>query len=69
MYWATFLEQGDSDQTVPYSETVKFHAALTKAGVPNQLMTVVGGGHGGYSAEEYVLIYKTLGEFLAKYHL
>jgi len=64
-----FLEQGDSDKTVPYSETVKFHAALTQAGVPNELMTVVGGGHGGYSAEEYVLIYKTLREFLGKYHL
>jgi acetyl esterase/lipase len=64
-----FLEQGDSDRTVPYALTVKFHEALTRAGVPNQLMTVVGGGHGGYSAEEYVLIYRTLRAFLAQHHL
>src|SRR3984957_5352578 len=45
---------GDADPTVPYQHSVRFKAALDKAGVPNQLHTVPGGHHGGFSAAENV---------------
>jgi acetyl esterase/lipase len=60
---------GDSDATVPYGETVRFHEALTRAGVHNRLLTIKGGGHGGYSPEQYLLISRTLREFLARNRL
>ena len=57
---------GDADRTVPYPEAVRLHEALAKVNVPNQLVTVPGGGHGGFSAEERVRIYTTIREFLGK---
>jgi fermentation-respiration switch protein FrsA (DUF1100 family) len=33
---------GDADMTVPYQEAVSLHEALTKAGTPNQLLTISG---------------------------
>jgi len=57
---------GDADRTVPYPEAVSLHQALAKVKVPNQLITVPGGGHGGFSAEERLRIYTTIREFLAK---
>ena len=64
-----FSNQGDSDPTVPHSQTIRFHQALTAAGVPNHLSTIVGGGHGSYTHEQYLQIYRDLCEFLDKYHL
>jgi acetyl esterase/lipase len=57
---------GDADRTVPYPEAVSLHAALTKVNVPNQLVTVPNGGHGGFSAEERVRVYTAIREFLTK---
>ena len=57
---------GDADRTVPYPEAVRLHEALTKVKVPNQLVTMPGGGHGGFSAEQRVMIYTTINAFLAK---
>jgi acetyl esterase/lipase len=57
---------GDADRTVPYPEAVRLHQELTKANVPNQLITVPGGGHGNFTADERVKIYTTIKEFLAK---
>ena len=57
---------GDADRTVPYPEAVRLHEALAKINVPNQLVTVPGGGHGGFSAEDRVKIYVTIREFLTK---
>jgi acetyl esterase/lipase len=37
---------GDADRTVPYDQSKKFVAALQKAGVSVQFLTVHGGGHG-----------------------
>jgi acetyl esterase/lipase len=48
---------GDSDPTVPYSQGVRLHDALEKAGVPNELVTVKGGAHGRFSNIEMVQIY------------
>ncbi len=61
--------QGDADPTVPYSHSVRLHQALDQAGVPNQLFTVPGGKHGGFTEEEYRKAYAAVREFLAKHNL
>ena len=57
---------GNSDTTVPYPEAVKLHQELAKVNVPNQLITIAGGRHGNFTADERVRIYTTIREFLAK---
>jgi len=57
---------GDADPTVPYPEAVALHAALAKANVPNQLITIPGGKHGGFTPAERDRIYLTIREFLGK---
>jgi len=57
---------GDSDRTVPYTEAVRLHEALSKVNVPNQLITVPGGGHGGFTADQRLTIYIAIKAFLAK---
>ena len=44
--------QGDADPTVPYQHSLRLREALTKANVPNDLVTVPGGKHGGFTAAE-----------------
>src|SRR5262249_54956536 len=51
---------GDADTTVPYAHAVRLHEALEKAGVPNQLVTIPGGKHGGFTPEERTKIYATI---------
>ena len=58
--------QGDADPIVPYSQNVRLRDALTKAGVPNELFTVPGGGHGNFKADERTRIYLKIREFLTK---
>ena len=57
---------GDADPTVPYPEAVKLHQELAKVNVPNQLITVPGGKHGNFTADERVKIYTVIREFLTK---
>jgi dipeptidyl aminopeptidase/acylaminoacyl peptidase len=58
--------QGDADPVVPYQQSLRLRDALTKAGVQNELVTVPGGGHGGFKAEERTRIYLRIREFLNK---
>lgn len=60
---------GDADPTVPYTQAVRFHEALSKARVPNQLLTIPGGKHGGFTRAEMLKIYATIQEFLGKNNL
>ncbi|HWC20477.1 MAG TPA: prolyl oligopeptidase family serine peptidase, partial [Terriglobales bacterium] len=55
---------GDKDELVPYSQSVRLHKALEAAKVPNQLYTVSGGNHGGFSAEETQKIWAAIRSFL-----
>jgi acetyl esterase/lipase len=55
---------GDADPTVPYTHGVRLRDALEKARVPNRLVTVPGGLHGGFSQSEMVRIYSEIREFL-----
>jgi acetyl esterase/lipase len=61
--------QGDADPTVPYNHSVRLHAALEKAGVPNKLITVPGGLHGNFKPEEYPRLYGEIRDFLTKHNL
>jgi acetyl esterase/lipase len=60
---------GDKDPTVPYDEAVRLHQALTKAGVPNRLLTIPGGGHGQFKPEERTMIFGAVREFLTQHDL
>jgi acetyl esterase/lipase len=60
---------GDADPIVPYSNATRLRDALTTAGVPNQLHTVPGGGHGNFKPDDRVKAYITIREFLSKNHV
>ena len=55
---------GDSDDVVPYSQAVRLKDALDKAKVKNELFTIKGGGHGGFSQADYVKSYDEIWKFL-----
>jgi len=57
---------GDDDPTVPYAHATHLKAALDKAGVTNQLVTIPGGKHGGFTREEYRTAWEAIRAFLAK---
>jgi acetyl esterase/lipase len=59
---------GDHDELVPYEQAVRLHKALDTAGVPNQLYTVKGGNHGGFTPEETQQIWATIRTFLNQKH-
>ena len=61
--------QGDADPTVPYSQNVRLHQALEKVGVRNQLVTIPGGKHGGFSDAEMMKAYDAIRAFLDKDNL
>jgi dipeptidyl aminopeptidase/acylaminoacyl peptidase len=60
---------GDKDPLVPYEHALQLHAALTKAGVPNQLLTIPNGAHGNFTPSERVKVFATIREFLAAHGL
>jgi acetyl esterase/lipase len=55
---------GGDDPIVPHDHAVRLHEALDQTGIPNQLITVPGGGHGGFSRDENVRIYDAIRAFL-----
>ncbi|MDZ7317685.1 MAG: alpha/beta hydrolase [candidate division KSB1 bacterium] len=57
---------GDQDNIVPYSHATRLHAALDKAGVPNQLVTIKGAMHGGFNRQALVDSYAAIRLFLRK---
>ena len=60
---------GDADPTVPYQQAVQLHAALGDRSVPNQLHTVPGGRHGGFTRDETIAIFDTIRAFLGRHGL
>lgn len=58
---------GDKDPVVPYSQAVTLHKLLNQAGVPNQLFTVRGGGHSGFSEEEMYESFSAIRLFLTQH--
>lgn len=57
---------GENDDVAPYSHSVRLHSLLDKAGVPNQLVTIRGRKHGGFTREEMIDSYARIREFLRK---
>lgn len=55
---------GDADPSVPYSQAVRLRDALNEAGVPNELVTIQGGGHGSFSPTQTRPAYERIREFL-----
>jgi acetyl esterase/lipase len=55
---------GDKDDVVPYEHAVRLHKALNDVGVPNQLVTIRGGGHGQFSSEQLQDAYVKIHAFL-----
>jgi len=64
-----FTIHGDQDQVVPYEQSVRLHKALTAAGVPNQLVTIKGGGHGQFNDAQLEDAYGKLHTFLRDHGL
>jgi acetyl esterase/lipase len=60
---------GDADPTVPYSHAVRLHEELQKAGVTNELVTIPGGHHGGFSREQTLRAYGEIEKFLTAHNL
>ena len=58
---------GDADKIVPYQHAVRLHKALEEKGVENELLTIPGGGHGGFSNDETQKIFTTIDAFLRKH--
>ena len=63
---AIFTVHGDADSLVPYAHSTRLHNALNKAGVPNEMVTVAGGGHGGFSPAETQRVAAAVRAFLVK---
>lgn len=55
---------GDADPVVPYSQAVRLHKALAESGVPNELVTIHGAGHGQFTAEQDEHAYERIRLFL-----
>lgn len=60
---------GDADSIVPYDHATRLHEALDDAGAPNQLLTIPGGGHGGFTPDQNQMIYNTIRRFLGEHGL
>ncbi len=60
---------GDADPVVPYEQSVRLHKALTTAGVPNELVTIRGGGHGQFNDAQLEDAYGKIHAFLRSHGL
>jgi acetyl esterase/lipase len=57
---------GEADSLIPYSQAVRLHAALSAAEVKNRLVTIAGGGHGGFGGEATAGAMAEIQAFLAE---
>ena len=61
----TITIHGDADPLVPYQHSVRLQDALQKAGIPHELITIPGGGHGGFPLDQWQRAYAAIEKFLA----
>jgi acetyl esterase/lipase len=59
-----FIVHGDADPIVPYEQSVALKAKLDEMGVKNEFITVKGGLHGKFPAEEHAMVNAKIMEFL-----
>ena len=60
---------GDQDSIVPYAHGVRLHEELDRVGVSNQLITIEGGGHGGFRSDQMEDIYHEIREFFDEHDI
>ncbi|HUE96078.1 MAG TPA: alpha/beta hydrolase [Longimicrobiaceae bacterium] len=60
---------GDADPTVPYDHAVQLHEALNRAGAGGELVTVPGGGHGNFPADQQVRVLREIRDFFRTHRL
>ena len=65
---------GDKDPIVPYQHQAQLHQALERAGLPNQLVTIAGGGHGStqpfaWNREQNLKAQEEIFKFLEKHEI
>lgn len=58
---------GDEDPIVPYEHAVRLRDAVSTVGGVSELVTVRGGGHGGFAVSEEVDAYARIWSFLAEH--
>jgi len=61
--------QGDADAVVPYQHGVMLHDALARTNTKNLFLTIPGGGHGRFTANERAMIYEVINTFLEQHGL
>jgi len=61
---ATISIHGDADPLVPYQHSVRLQEALQKAGIPHELVTIPGGGHGNFPPDQWQRAYAAIEKFL-----
>lgn len=61
---AVFIVHGDADPRIPYQQSVILNAALEKAGVTHEFMTVPGGLHGKFPDDQKRELSKRIIAFL-----
>lgn len=59
-----FIVHGDADPIVPYQHSVALKAKLDELGVKNEFITVKGGQHGKFTAEDNSMVNAKIMEFL-----
>jgi acetyl esterase/lipase len=57
---------GDQDALVPYAQSVRLHKALDAAKVPNELYTIPGANHGGFTYDQNQKAWAEVRAFLMK---
>lgn len=57
---------GDADPTVPYDQGVREIESLKRVGVPAELVTIAGGGHGNFPRDQVLRAWTAIEAFLAK---
>jgi len=60
---------GDADTIVPYVHATRMHQELDRLRVPNQLLTIPGGKHGGFTDEQTLQIDRVIRAFLTKHDI
>jgi acetyl esterase/lipase len=66
---AVLTIHGDADTVVPTAHGLKLKQVLDAAGQPNRLLTVPGGGHGGFTAEQQLTAWNAIRDFLRERNL
>jgi acetyl esterase/lipase len=65
----TITIHGDADGVVPYTHATRLTEALEAADVANQLVTIPGGGHGGFPPDQQTRAYSAIMAFLAEHDI